>query len=645
MLQHLLSPIDIGPIVLPNRVIVTGHATLYNQGTISDREIAYHVRRAQGGVALTTVAAASIHPSGERANVLDNLDDSVLPGFRKLASAVHQHGGRVMIQFSHAAALTAPVHGELPRWAPSQVMGEFGRALPHVMTLAEIGLIVESYRAAASRVRTAGLDGVELSAHVGTLPIAFLSPYTNKRHDLYGGSFENRLRFLVEVAQACREALGPTLALALKVSGDEFVEGGLHLPDIQNAVRRLDELHLIDYYVVSSGNNMERFARVTHWPPTPAPHGLHANLARGIREVSSRPVAALSRIVDLQEADRMISDGTCDLVAMVRATIADPDIVKKALEDRMEDIRPCVGANTGCVDRILEGQPMRCIYNPVTGRELEWESLSPPSSRKRVAVIGGGPGGLEAARVCAERGHTVVLYERSADLGGQARLAAQQPGRGEMIGIVRWLSDQVKRAGIEVNLGVNADVRTVMAWGPDEVIVATGSEPTEPTVTSRTIPVVSAHAILSGSVRLGSQVVIVDHTGKQIGCAVAELIADGGGAATVVSRHFHPAIDFGLTNTISLYARLFTKRVELIAHHDLKSINENSAVLMNCFSGVERSIDGIDLVVMVTDPKPNDHLIASLHATGLRVHPVGDCLAPRDIESATYEGHAAALSI
>jgi len=644
VLKQLLSPIDVGPFVLRNRIISTGHTTAYNpDGLIGEQEIAYHARKAQGGIALSTTGSTAVHPSGgaPQMHLLVNFDDSVLPGYVRLAAAMHAQGARMLVQLTHLASGFSSHHTGHPTWAPSQMMGEFARELPHVMATDEIETVLHAFHQAAARVRASGLDGVELQAFAASLAVQFMSPYTNRRTDQWGGSLENRLRFTLEMVRVCREALGRDRALAMKIAGDELVAGGLHLPEMQEIVRLLDATGMIDFYVVASGNNMERFARVDHWPPTPAPQGLHAPLAAGIRQVTTRPVAALARIVNPRLAERLIAEGTCDMVAMVRANIADPDLARKLAEGRLDDIRPCVGDSTACIDRILDGEPMRCIYNPTIGRETQWGATARAPVARRVVVVGGGPAGLEAARVAAERGHGVVLFEREGDLGGNALVTAKQPGREEMIGIATWLARQVRAQGVDVRLHTEATLADVTVERPDVVILATGARSPEPDSfgPEAGIPVVSAWAVLSGTVKPGRRVLVIDHTGQQMGCAVAERVVEEGGTAEVVSRQFHPAIDCGLTNTVSLYRRLFRKGVELTAHHDLRSVQDGTVTLFNYYNQRERRVEGLDMVVVVTLAVPDDRLLVPLRKVRLEVHAIGDCVAPRDIEYATYEGH------
>ena len=650
-LAHLTSPIDLGPFELRNRMICTGHNPHYGaDGLIGDQMIAFHARKAQGGVALSTTGGTTVHPSGGALPVspLINFDDSVLPGYRRLATAMHDRGARMMVQLGHAASAGASHHSGHPLWAPSQNVGAYGREVPHVMTVAEIRVVLDAFHAAAERVARSGLDGVELNLFAGGLPQQFISPVTNRRTDEYGGSLENRLRFIVELIRACRDALGPSQALALKIAGDELSYVGMHLADMQEVVAHIDRNERVDYYVVASGNNLDQFARADHWPPAPAPHGLYAHLAAGIKAATSRPVAAVGRIVDPRMADQLLAEGSCDIVAMVRATFADPDVFNKAAAGRFDEIRPCVGASTGCVDRIAStGEEARCIYNPTIGREREWGDMDRAPVSRRVVVIGGGPAGLEAARVAAERGHRVVLFERSELLGGAALDMARKPGREELGGIPTWLAAQVARLGVEVRLGVEATVTDIVDAKPDVVVLATGSSDTPPSLGAggAGVRILSAWEAIRDPNLLGENVIVFDEMGQDLGCAVGELVVDRGGRAEVVSPYLHPAIDAGLTNTLWLYRRLFRKGVTLTPNHRLGSIDAAGATLTNVYNGATRSVPGVDTVVVVTIPRPNDELLQPLADLGLQVLPIGDCLAPRDVENATFEGHRAARSI
>jgi 2,4-dienoyl-CoA reductase-like NADH-dependent reductase (Old Yellow Enzyme family)/thioredoxin reductase len=644
--ERLLSPLDLGPFTLRNRMICTGHNPHYDaDGLIGDQQIAFHRRKAVGGIALSTTGGTVVHPSGgvPPSAPLYNVDDTVIPGYERLAEAMHGEGARMMVQLTHPGSANASSHTGPAIWSPSQTLGAHTREAPHVMTIAEIEIVLDAFHQAAARVARSGLDGVEVNMFAGGMSQQFLSPTFNRRTDRYGGSFENRLRFPIEMIRQVRAALGSERALALKIPGDELFADGMHLADMQEVVRRIDAAVHVDYYVVASGNNLDWFARIDHWPPAPAPQAVFENLAKGIKAATKRPVAALARIVDPRVGERILAEGGADIIAMVRSTIADPDFVRKVADGEIDRIRPCVGASSGCVDRIVAGGQMRCIHNAVIGYEREWADLPAAAQRRKVVVIGGGPAGMEAARVATERGHSVTLFEKEKELGGAALILARKPGRSELGGIARWLAAELTRLGTDVRLGVAADATNVLAMSPDAIIIAAGAATTAPELTAPAggPAVVSATAILEGSVKPGRRVLVVDALGYDQGAAAAEVVLDSGGQAELASPYFHPAIDFGLTNTVSLYRRLFRKGVVMTAHHRLGRVTERGASLVNIYNDEERWRDDIDMVVVATVRLPRDALRDELSASGIRVDMIGDCVAPRDVETAIHEGHRA----
>lgn len=647
---HLLSPLDIGPFTLRNRMISTGHNPHYDtDGLIGDGQIAFHERKAKGGIALSTVGATTVHPSGGVWPVvpLINFDDSVLPGYRRLADAMHAQGARMMIQLVHGGGASLSAHIGPPIWAPSAVTSVHSREWPHVMTIPEIETVLHAFHEAAARVRKSGLDGVEINMFAGGLPQQFMSPRYNKRTDKYGGSFENRMRFVIELVRTVRAALGDECALALKISGDEGFEGGLRLADMQRIVATIDAEALINYYVVASGNNMEWMPRVDHWPPAPASHEWFVDLATKIKSATKRPVAALGRITRPEIGEELLAKGGADIVAIVRATIADPDFPKKLAEGNASQIRPCVGANSGCADRIAAHGEARCIHNPIIGHEREWSSLDPVSEPRKVVVVGGGPGGLEAARVAALRGHKVVLFESRTELGGSVGVIAKKPGRASFSAIASWLVEQVKAAGVDVRLGTPATVDAIAALEPDVVVLATGAEVLRPDLegTAASPQIVSVYELLDGRVEPGKNVVVMDSLGADHGAAAAELVHDRGGKAELVTPYFHPAMDFGLTNTLTLYRRLFQKGVTMTPHHRVERAEDGGAVIANIYTG-ETSVRGsVDQIVIATPRRARDELRDALATASIETVMIGDCIAPRDVETAIYEAHKAARAI
>ena len=642
---HLFTPLQVGGLVLKNRIFSTGHAeAMAEDGKPGPRLRAYHEAKARGGAALTIVGGStSVHPSSPASawNMIANHNDAVIPGYRSLAEAVHRHGCRVMSQLTHMGRRS---QSDVESWhvllAPSQIPEKVHREVPHAIEPEQIAMLVRAFGDATRRCREGGLDGVELSFAHNHLVDQFWSPLFNRRTDEYGGSLENRMRFGFEVLREIRRQVGRDWVVGARISGDEMTAGGLTAGDMAEIARRLAASGLVDFLSIIGGAAHTLPLQALAVPNMASPHGVFVPLAAAIKAaVPGMPVFHAGRIVDPVHADQILADGSIDLVGMTRALIADPDLPRKAIEGRLDDVRLCVGANEGCIDRIYQGKPVTCIQNPETGRETELAEPLPAAMRRRVVVVGAGPAGLEAARVAALRGHHVILLEREAEVGGQVLIAARAPARAEYAGILRFLARQVDKLGVDCRLRVEASANTVLAESPDVVIIATGSSPHVPDLRGLDGKhVVTDRDVLLDRAEVGERVVVVDDVHTQQGLSTAEHLLDRGRRVEVISRLFYAGQDVGVTSIAPLYSRLFAKGVTLTPHTDLVAVEGSAVVVANVYTRAERRIEGVDTVVLSMGSRSIDALYRALKGQVAALHAIGDCVAPRGIHQAILEG-------
>lgn len=623
--EHLFSPLTLNKLVLRNRIVSTAHAEVYagEGGLPGERYIRYYEEKAKGGLGLAICGGSSPvsinSPQGWWKSV--NLaTDAVVDPLARLAEAMHRHGAKIMIQATHMGRRSA-WHGE--HWphlvSPSGVREPVHRGNAKTIEIEEIQRIVRDFAKAAERIKRAGMDGMEVSAAHQHLIDQFWSPRTNFRTDDYGGSLENRMRFGIEALSAIREAVGADFCVGLRMCGDEFHEDGLDHEHLKEIAHAMAETGLIDYIsVVGSGADTHN-TLANCMPPMALPPEPFVHLAAGIKSVVRVPVMHAQSIRDANQAERILAAGLVDLVGMTRAQIADPHMVAKIRDGREDEIKQCVGANY-CIDRQYNGLDVLCVQNAATSRETTMPHIIPHTrgAKRKVVVVGAGPGGLEAARVSAARGHDVVLFESGPEVGGQVLLAAKAPQREQMAGIIRWFDLETKRLGIDRRLNTTASDADILAERPDIVVLATGGA-------SHTGQVpgwhadkgwsVSAWDILSGKVAPGKNVLVYDSISTHAGAGVADYLASRGAAVEIVTPDVKVSDDVGGTTFPIFYRRLYAQNVIQTPNHWLDEVylegDQRIAVLRNEYTE-EQEERVVDQVVIENGITPNDGLYWTL---------------------------------
>lgn len=616
--KALFQPFRLGSLTLKNRIISTCHAPAYAEdGIPGERYQRYHEEKAKGGLAMTMFGGASSvsRDSPPSFGQLDVSDDRIVPHFKAFADRIHAHNVPLMCQLSHAGRRTHPASGHwLPTVAPSAIREPAHGAMPKVMEAADIRRIVADYAAAARRCSDGGLDGVELLAS-GHLIGQFWSPLSNSRTDDYGGSFENRLRFGMEVLDAIREAVRDNFVVSLRFTANEFIEGGITEDEgIAIAVAHARS-GLVDCLNVSGGANWTKAGVAETVPSMAFPAGRFVTLAGKVRRATGMPVLHAEGIADLATANFAVGEGHVDLIGMTRAQIADPHMVRKHLAGKDEEIRPCVGAGY-CIDRIYRGGDALCLHNAVTGRETIFShETAAAETRRNVVVVGAGPAGLEAARLCAERGHQVTVLEAQSDPGGQVVYAARIVWRQNMIGITRWLYDRCSALGVIFRFNAYAEADDVLALSPDVVVLATGGMPELKQVAGGEQLGNSVWDILSGEVAVGARVLVYDETGGQSGPTVAEYIAATSGKVDLMTPDRMVAEDVGVTNHAIHLRNLYATGVTILPDRRLLSLerdgNQIKATNQNEYSAQDES-RLYDQVVIEAGTVPLDDLYEEL---------------------------------
>jgi N-methyl-L-proline demethylase len=543
----LLQPYQLKHLRLKNRIMTTSHEPAYPEdGMPKDKYRAYHVERAKGGIAMT-MTAGSAAVSKDSPPVFNNVlayKDEVVPWLRKLTDDVHAHDCAVMIQLTHLGRRTGWSKGDwLPVVSPSHNREAAHRAFPKKMEDWDIARIITDYGDTAERMQAAGMDGIELEAY-GHLLDQFISPATNTLDAPYGGPLENRMRFLFDCLREIRKRVGTAFIVGVRYTADETFEGGTTKQDGMTISQALKSSGLVDFLNIVRGHIDTDAAMTDLIPLQGAPSSPHLDFAGEIRSATNFPTFHAARISDVATARHAIATGKVDMIGMTRAHMADPHIVRKIIEGREHDIRPCVGA-TYCLDRIYQGGEAYCIHNPATGRELNMPHVIVKAvAVRKVVIVGAGPAGLEAARVSAERGHDVTVIEAANEVGGQIRLTARSKRRSEMIGIVDWRLAQCEAKDVRFQFNTYADVNGVLELNPDVVVMATGGVPHTEVLATGNDLVYSAWDILSGDVKPGSNVLLYDDAGDHTALMAAEVLAASGAKVEIMTpdRSFAPEV-------------------------------------------------------------------------------------------------------
>ncbi|MFA7437686.1 FAD-dependent oxidoreductase [Castellaniella sp.] len=655
MYAHVLSPIQIGSVTVRNRIVRTAHATLFSRGYITDDIIAYHLARARAQVGLSIIEGASVHPSSTFA--LSVRDDESIRHMARLVKAIEPTGMKLFQQLWHGGHTDPSASGGLP-WAVSTLPARYAVAPPVAMTTDQAAELVDAYAQGALRVQAAGMQGVEILAGNGYLFSQFFSPVLNPRTDQYGGEFENRIRLLLDVLRAIRHATGPEFVLGVRI-GDSSDPRILSAKETNAIARRLEQEGLVDFVNITHGDyyfHVERYAAMDE------PVGYQLPYSDEIGRGLTVPRIIVGRYGTLDDAEQALKEGHADLVNMVRAMIADPQLITKTLAGRATEVKPCIACNQGCIGGLFSKGRMGCTVNPAVGYEatLSEDLIRPAVTPRRVVVVGAGVAGLEAARIARLGGHEVILLEAAPHLGGLVSRTRHAPRLHALGDMAVWQENEVYRLGVDVRLSCYAEADDVLALSPDAVIVATGALAPDPRDMTQTADPAGRVAIAPDARVVdflglmndktgdfGQTALVFDDVGHYEAIACCELLIDRGVQVTYLTRHlmFAPAME--TTGRAQAALRRFhaaRQPFQMITQGALVAIRRGEAVIRPLFGQVTQTI-AADTVVPVCFRQPNNALWAALRGRVNQLHLVGDALSPRDMQPAIQEGHLAARSI
>lgn len=678
-LAPLFAPLKIRELELRNRFVFQPHFTALGNldGTASDDLAAYYEERARGGAALIITESQAIHPTGKMSRrFIHAWDPKVIPNLRKIADGVHAHGARIFSQLTHAGH-TSLEHPPHILWAPTQMPEPSSHFSTKAIDEEDIRAVIEGFAVSACNAREAGFDGVEIKiAHDGLLR-SFASPFFNRRTDQYGGSFENRMRLPVEVLAAIKKAAGDDFPVGVRLCLDEFTPFGYDLEYGLQMAHALEATGNVDYFNSDAGSFSSYWMEI---PPAAVAAGDFRRLCSQLKKKTRLPVVAFGRINATQQGLDMIRAGEADLLGFARQLITDPETPNKIRRGRGDLVRMCISCNDACLHQVNQEKGIRCIQNPGAGRELTVNErfIKRADSTRRVVVVGGGPAGLKVAEVAAKRGHIVTVLERQRVLGGQVMLAANQPEHSVIGEVTSYLEAVTADLGVEVRTGVTATPELLLEMAPDVIVIATGSEPNLPNQSDdnaararalgrQTLPdivglelpfVVSSDRVLSGDVDVSGKVVVLDDNGHWEAAGTAEYLADRGCQVEIIATHAAVGEDLESGTRTLFHRRAAIKRIGMRTSTLVTEIAPGRVQVAKVFSssdavgwgqylllpGDEEWIEGVDWVVAVIGRRSREDLYLSLKSSaefgGIQIERVGDCVAPRLIQSTIGEAFA-----